>query len=116
MLCMFDLPTLAFLLGQRFVVRHLQYDRCNLSSKLVLELADRCLRIFESVVKDGCYKDLCVLDASLVSQDVGECDWVIDIGRFIGVLSALVAMFMGRERNRFDECILRFNRLFHMWH
>ena len=110
---MFDLPPLALQFVQRLVIRHLKHDRCNFLAELVLEFAECCFCVFEGVVKDGCDQYLCITDACLVSQDVSECYWVIDIGRFIDVLSSLVSVFVGRECNRFYESILRFDRLFH---
>src|SRR3984893_17616554 len=98
-----DLKHLPGFFVQPLVVRHFGDDRGNRFSKGPCQLRTSGPGVLDRVVKQGRRDDPRVRDTTLVPQNGGEGERVIDIGGRFLVLAPLVAVFHGRELCRTQD-------------
>src|ERR1700682_1898719 len=103
-----DLKPLPGFFVQPLVVRHFGDDRGNRFSKGPCQLRRCGPGVLDSVVKQGRRDNPRICDTALVPQNVGEAEWVIDIGGRFFVLAPLVAVFHSRElcRTQDEPCVI----------
>ena len=98
-----DLQALALGLGQALVVGDLGDDARDARAEGVDQLLVAGGGVLDRVVQQRRAQHLEVGDAALVHQHVGERDRMVDVGRGVGVLAALVAVLVGGEGQRLKK-------------
>ena len=92
---MFNLQLLAFLLDRNgFVIGHLHHYATDFMTKFSYKLFCSCLRIFDGIMQKSTAYHMYICDMTFVAKDIDQGNGVIDIGEGIGVLAALISVFV----------------------
>ena len=98
-----DLRLLALGLEQGLVVGHFQHHGSDLGAEQGLQFLGGGFGVLQDVVQHGGAEHHGVVHAAQLRQHLGQCNGVVDVGRGLGVLAALVAVLLGREGHGLDE-------------
>src|SRR5690606_34552974 len=70
------------------------HDVGHFHTELTAQLLVRRLCVLNSVVKQRCRENDRVVNVAFLAQNSRECDWVVYVRRGVGVLAALVPVFV----------------------
>ena len=92
---MLDLGLLAILFGKCFVIGDFHDDIPDRAAELRLEFLRLGRRVFHRIVQQGGTDDFDVSNVTLVAEDVGERNRMVNVGRGIDIFATLILVLGG---------------------